>query len=69
MPGDSASYAAEVLAQRVSPPTGGMRFAASNPASGGVSLKVTSVCQLSLSGRNPSWLSISMISGSSGSTG
>ena len=61
--------AAMPLAHRVSPPTGGSCLAARMASAGGVSMKVTSVCQLSLSGGLSSWVSSTMISSASGAWG
>jgi hypothetical protein len=57
------------LAHSVSPPQGGSSLADSSAPSGGVSMKVTSVCQLSLSGRFCCEVSSTMISGTSGTCG
>lgn len=55
------------LDHSVSPPPGGSTLADSSAAMGGVSIKVTSVCQLSLSGGLPVLVSSRMISGTSAS--
>ena len=66
---DKASKAAMLLDHKVSPPCGGNWRADSSEPIGGVWMKVTSVCQLSLSGGLAASVSSTMISGTSGTCG
>ena len=66
---DRPSNAACMFDQIVSPPSGGSSFAYRIAPSGGVSMKVTSVCHASLSVGFCAWLSRMKSSGASGTPG